>query len=135
MLSGIVRLALDRRRILIVEDRFLVADDLSRLCLRHGGEIAGPVPDVGRARQMASEEPLDLAILDIDLQGRNVFGVAAILDRRGVPFVFVTGYGPAHLPERYRGRPLVSKPYSEADLLTHISSLLKPLPGQGSAGG
>lgn len=133
-LSEIVRPALERRRILIVEDRFLVADDLSRFCRRHGGEIAGPVPDVERAGRMASEERLDLAILDVDLQGRDVFGVAAILERRGIPFVFVTGYGQSHLPERFRERPLSPKPYSEADLLAQIQSLLKPLPGQGPSG-
>ena len=134
MQSERVRPALADRRILIVEDRFLVADDLSRFCTRQGAEVAGPVPDVERARRLAAAERLDLAILDIDLQGRDVFGVAAVLDRRGIPFVFVTGYGRSHLPDQYRGRPLLAKPYSEPELLERIKSLLAPLPEDGPAG-
>ena len=124
---------LGQRRVLIVEDRFLVADDLSRFCRRQGGEVAGPVPDVERARKIASDERLDLAILDVDLQGRDVFDVAAILERRGIPFLFVTGYGRSQLPERYRGRPFVAKPFGEADLVAGIRPLLKP--GGGAAEG
>jgi DNA-binding response OmpR family regulator len=115
---------LRNRRVLIVEDRFLVADELTRICRRQGGSIAGPVPDVAGARALAADEPLDLAILDVDLRGEDVFGVAAILERRGVPFLFVTGYGAAQLPEKYRGRPVVLKPFSEADLIERIGRVL-----------
>ena len=124
MSSRGVRPVLRTRRVLIVEDRFLVADELTRICQRQGASIAGPVPDVARARVLATDEPLDLAILDVDLRGEDVFGVAAILEGRGIPFLFVTGYVAAQLPERYRGRPVVLKPFSEADLIERISRLL-----------
>ena len=109
--------ALERRRVLIVEDLYLVADDLRRICRRHGGEVVGPVPDVARARELAANEPLDFAILDVDLRGEDVFGVAAALEIRGIPFLFVTGYGPTQLPDRYREAEVVRKPFSEADLV------------------
>lgn len=123
------------RRILIVEDRYLVADDLSRLCRRAGAEIAGPVPEVSRARAIAETEPLDLAILDVDLRGEAVFGVAAILEQRGIPFLFVTGYGEKHLPERFRTVPLVPKPFSGPDLVARIGQLLQRPGNAGRTGG
>lgn len=121
------------RRILIVEDRYLVADDLSRFCRRLGGEIAGLAGDLDRARAMASSEALDLAILDVDLRGQAVFDVAAILESRGIPFLFVTGYRQVNLPEEYRDRPIVSKPFSEADLMAGIQPILLPLRGSDPA--
>lgn len=126
---------LRNQRVLIVEDRYLVADELTRICQRHGAAIAGPVPDVARARALAAEEPLDLAILDVDLRGEDVFGVAAILEGRGIPFLFVTGYGASHLPEKYRGAPRVSKPFSASDIVNRVARLLDGASsGDGAAG-
>lgn len=121
------------RRILIVEDRYLVADDLSRICRRLGGDIAGLAGNLDRARTMAASEALDLAILDVDLRGQTVFDVAAILEKRGVPFLFVTGYRQVNLPQRYRDRPIVSKPFTEADLMAGIQPILLPLRGSDPA--
>ena len=56
-MSGLDGSALGSRRVLIVEDLYLVADDLCRICRRHGGEVVGPVPDVSRARRLAADEP------------------------------------------------------------------------------
>lgn len=126
MSEEIKRPTLLNRRILIVEDRYLVADDLSRICSRQGGDVVGLAGEIGRARRMAVDEILDLAILDVDLRGQDVFDVAAILESRGIPFLFVTGYRQMNLPERFRDRPIVAKPFSEADLMTGIEFLLRP---------
>lgn len=131
MLSGLVERTLVNCRILVVEDRYLVADDLGRICRRQGGEIVGLASDVEKARRLAAEERVDLAILDVDLRGQDVFDVAAILDGRGVPFVFVTGYGQVSLPERYRSRPIVTKPFSEGEVLAALMSLLSGRRGDG----
>lgn len=122
--------ALESRRVLIVEDLYLVADDLRRLCRRHGGEVVGPVPDVARARELAADEQLDFAILDVDLRGEDVFGVAATLDTRGIPFIFVTGHGPTSLPARFRDVPMVAKPFSEAEVLESILRVLRAADGR-----
>ena len=91
-------------RVLIVEDRYLVADDLSRLLARNGAEIVAVVGDVARASELAATGKLDLAVLDVDLRGQDVFDVAAILEGRAIPFLFVTGFPRAHLPEILGGR-------------------------------
>ncbi len=121
--------ALANRRVLIVEDRYLVADDLCRICRRKGGEVVGLAGDIDKARALAALEALDFAILDVDLRGQAVFEVADILGSRGIPFLFVTGYRKLNLPERYRARPIVSKPFSENDLMAGIQPILRPRPG------
>jgi CheY-like chemotaxis protein len=115
---------LSGRRILIVEDRYFVADDLRQLFARNGAEVVAVVADVEEAIRIAETDSIDLAVLDVDLRGRDVFDAAAVLEAREIPFVFVTGYRQAHLPERYRDRPIVSKPFSEPDLLARVSALL-----------
>lgn len=110
-------------RVLIVEDRYLVADDLSRMLMRNGAEIVAVVGDVGRAGELAAAGEVDLAVLDVDLRGQDVFDVAAILEGRAIPFLFVTGFPRAHLPERYRACPIVAKPFSEAEVLAGIAGL------------
>lgn len=111
-------------RVLIVEDRYLVADDLGRLLAQNGAEIVAVAADIGRATELAATGAFDLAVLDVDLRGQDVFGVAAILEGRSIPFLFVTGYPRAHLPEGYRARPIVTKPFSEAEVLAGIARLL-----------
>jgi CheY-like chemotaxis protein len=91
---------------------------------KNGAEIVAVVADVEEAKRVANANNIDLAVLDIDLRGRDVFEVVGVLEARGTPFVFVTGYRQAHLPEQYRDRPIVSKPFSEPDLLAKIGSLL-----------
>lgn len=66
--------------------------------------------------ELAEKEDLDLAILDVNLDGRMSFPVAEILARRGVPFLFATGYGSAGIEPPYRDRPVIRKPFSLEDL-------------------
>ena len=117
---------LDGRRVLIVEDRYFVADDLRQLFAKHGAEVVAVVADVEEAKRIAAADEIDLAVLDVDLRGRDVFDAIGVLEARGTPFIFVTGYRQAHLPERYRDRPIVSKPFSEPDLLDKVCASLEP---------
>src|SRR3954467_15582132 len=103
-----------KRRILVVEDEALIAMDLERIVRCAGCEVVGPVGRAEEALRLVAEERLDAAILDIELSEGNSFAVADAFARRRVPFVFVTGSAPAALPERFRGRPLIQKPYDAA---------------------
>ncbi|TPM29989.1 response regulator [Mesorhizobium sp. B2-3-4] len=95
-------------KILIVEDEFLVADDIARYFAGLGARILGPVGTVAEAQVLAEEA--DAAVLDIDLNGASVFPVADRLSERGVPFVFFSAYDRNVIPSR----------------LDHIASLVKP---------
>ncbi len=104
-------------RILVVEDSFLAASSLSRLLERLGCTVVGPAPTVTDALRLISERPFDAAILDINLGSETAEPIAAELDRRGTPFLFVTGYNsPRLLSEAYLGRRRVLKPVEFAVL-------------------
>ncbi len=65
-----------------------------------------------------------MAILDVNLGGKEVYPIAEIVGRRGLPFVFVTGYGESSLPPPYRDRPSLQKPFQAEQLRTTLSGLL-----------
>lgn len=99
------------RRILLVEDEYMIAVDLADALARLGAEVVGPVPTLERALALAtSPAPLDGAVLDVSLHGELVFPVADALLARGVPFVLATGYDEWVVPEAYRDVPRHEKP-------------------------
>ncbi len=109
-------------RVLVVEDEAMIAMDLQGILRRAGCEVIGPVGRVEAATRRADgEPPPDVALLDIILGGESVFVVADALAARRIPFVFVTGYGKDVLPERFRERPMTSKPYSPGSLLAMLA--------------
>ncbi|WAS95278.1 response regulator [Nannocystis punicea] len=77
-----------------------------------GCEVIGPALNMKDALRLAREARIDGAGLDINVAGEEVYPVADVLAERGLPFVFMTGYGEAGLRESDRGRPVLQKPYS-----------------------
>lgn len=106
--------ALNDRRVLVVEDESLVAMLLETMLEDMGCTPVGPASTVDEGLKLASEERLDAALLDVNVAGTPVFAVAEALESRGIPLVFSTGYGEGGLPENWRGRPTVQKPFTEA---------------------
>ena len=99
------------RRVLVVEDEYMLAEDLRNELERQGAEVIGPVASVSDALAAMSGRPdLDAAILDINLGGEMVYPVADALRARGVPFIFATGYAAWAIPESYADVPLCVKP-------------------------
>lgn len=103
------------RRVLVVEDESLVAMLLETILEDMGCVPVGPASTVDEGLQLAAGgEPLDAALLDVNVAGRQVFPIAEALKARGVPFVFSTGYGEGGLPDEWRGQPTLQKPFTEA---------------------
>lgn len=88
-----------------------------------GHTVVAIVPRVNEALAAAQRESFDFAILDVHLNGQAVFPVAEALISRGIPFVFATGYGERGLPEQYRSRPILQKPFAKDDLEKTVASL------------
>jgi DNA-binding response OmpR family regulator len=118
------------QRILIVEDEYFLADDLRRTLGKSGAEVLGPVPTVDQGLLVVdTSERIDLAVLDVHLHGENAFAISAALRRRGIPFLFATGYGDAEIPSEYRDVPRLEKPFEYAALIAALEAMI----GRGNA--
>jgi PAS domain S-box-containing protein len=113
------------KRVLVVEDEPLVALDIAGNLKAAGAEVAGPAGTEDAALQLIEETVFDGALLDANLHGRGVDAIAAALTRRGIPFLFVTGNGRQALPESFAKAPVLSKPFSEEQLLSEASRLVE----------
>lgn len=118
--------ALVRRRILVVEDEYFIADDMRRAITKLGGEVIGPVPTKELALDLlASTETVDAAVLDINLRGEVVYPVADALVKRGIPFVFATGYDVGSVVGSYAHVPRWEKPFNHTDLARALAALMR----------
>ena len=111
-------------RIFVVEDEYLIRMLLEDMLADIGYSVAAAAGSLSEARDLASKVEIDLAILDVNIDGEEVFPVADVLASRNIPFVFVTGYGGQGLPDNYRRRPTLQKPFQIEDLKTTLASLV-----------
>ena len=111
---------LSGKSILLVEDEFLLALQLEEVLQSHGGTVRGPYRRLDDAMKAAQRGDFDLAILDINLGGTMVYPLADYLLARGVPFLFLTGYSQANLPEQFHGVTRLNKPCDAAQLIATL---------------
>ena len=100
------------RRILVVEDDYMLARELQQELEDAGTEVLGPVPTVEDALALLAAEvvPPDAAILDVNLGGQLAYPLADHLREQGVPFVLATGYDAQSIPAAYANVPRCEKP-------------------------
>src|SRR5918995_2719270 len=114
------------RRVLIVEDEYFLADDLSQAVAQLEAEVLGPVATCEDAFDLLSTgEQIDLAVLDINLEGEAVFPVADTLIEQGVPFLFATGYDQTAIPAQYQQVPRWEKPFAPEALAQALSVIMR----------
>jgi CheY-like chemotaxis protein len=111
-------------RVLIVEDDPIIAMMQTMILESAGCVVLGPAPGVDQAILMIGAQSVDLDLLDINLDGETVYPVADALAKRGVPFVFLTGYGREMPPPAHRGQRCLTKPCDEDDLLRALREAL-----------
>jgi CheY-like chemotaxis protein len=100
------------RRILVVEDEYLVAMSLAEALQDAGSIVLGPVPSVDKAIETIESEPqIDGAVVDVNLGGLLAYPVADLLIARKIPFVFTSGYEDNLLRDRYSQVKNCAKPY------------------------
>jgi len=111
--------------VFLVEDevmiRMMVADMLEEL----GYRIAAEAGEIGEAIRLVQCTDFDLAILDVNVNGKVISPVADLIKARNRPFIFATGYGSSGLPEEYRDRPSLQKPFQLETLSRMIDMALK----------
>jgi two-component sensor histidine kinase len=116
------------KRILVIEDEPLVSMDIEGCLTDSGSVIVGPASSVERACRLIETEKFDAALVDANLAGHPVDDVAAALDRKGIPFLFLTGYGRDSLPKAYRGASLIGKPYTREQLVAATGRMVARKP-------
>jgi CheY-like chemotaxis protein len=122
----LTRLPFDGRRILILEDEFLIAMDLEQICRDHGAAdvlIARTLDELG-ANPLETFD-FDAAVVDMRLSGTSTVDFARNLMASRVPFVFATGYAdPEEMALLFPGVPIVTKPYLVDDLIMALESAM-----------
>jgi DNA-binding LytR/AlgR family response regulator len=111
-------------RLLVVEDEYLIAADLTASLELLGVEVIGPAASVEEALSLVENNGsrIDGAVLDINLQNERVYPVADVLTARGVPFVFTTGYDAVAVPIAYACVPRCEKPVDKIQLVRWLSN-------------
>jgi CheY-like chemotaxis protein len=104
--------ALRGLRILVVEDEMMVAMLLEGILKDFGCVVIGPAGRLPEAIRLAESEVIDGALLDLNIDGDEVYAAAEKLAERDIPFAFITGYRAKHLKELYRDRPVLQKPFT-----------------------
>lgn len=116
---------LDGQRVLLVEDEWVIAVDLVHALREDRAEVVGPVPTLLQAMQvLASERAVTCAVVDVNLRGIMAYPLADELQRRGVPFLFTTGYDAESLPPRYARLPRCQKPVDARDVARTLRKML-----------
>ena len=116
-------------RILVVEDDFLIAEQLAFEIRQLGDEVIGPFADGDRA--VESVGVADAAILDVRIRGGTSFALADRLVAAQTPFLFLTGLDTPNLPDRFGGGRLYDKPSPTRALLADLRTQSnRPIPEQ-----
>src|SRR5215218_5023171 len=109
--------ALTGKSVLLVEDEYLIANDVAQALKKCGANIVGPARRVRLALDLIEGERIDGAVLDINLGRERVYQVAEALRNRNIPFVFTTGYDESIIDQSYAGVPVCPKPNDKRVLL------------------
>ena len=120
------------KRILVVEDELMIRMLLEDMLGELGYVVAAEAARIDEALDAANNAAFDVAILDVNLNGEPILPVADALAARGTPFVFATGYGERGLPEAYRDRPTLKKPFQIEGLEQMLQSAIAGRVGKGA---
>lgn len=112
-------------RVLIVEDEYFLAHDITQALTALGLTVVGPVGKRTAALRAIDEAGVDAAVVDIYVEGGADFAVAEELMRHNIPFVFATGYAADTIPVRFAGIAVFEKPYDANALARHLLDMTR----------
>jgi len=114
-----------RASVLVVEDEIMIRMMVTDMLADLGHSIAGEAGEIEEALRLAETADFDLAILDVNVNGKTIEPVAKIVEQRKRPLLFSTGYSIDALPENFRSRPSLQKPFRIDTLQNAIDEALK----------
>ena len=114
--------ALIGKRVLILEDEYLLAMEAAETLEELGAVVVGPAHRVEAAKVLVLGGNIDVALLDMNINGEPSSPIAELLSACGVPYVYATGYGAA--ADVPKGVMIVDKPYTREEIETALTSVL-----------
>ena len=112
------------RSILLIEDDALTGKAFALLLEEAGFSVVGPLGWSDDATVAIDLTQIDAAVVDVNLHGVKCFSLMDELDHAGIPFVITTGYSSEVLPDRFKDRPFLGKPFADAQLLEPLNNML-----------
>jgi CheY-like chemotaxis protein len=112
------------KRILLVEDEFIIAAMAEDMLTGLGATVIGPASTIATALRLAESDRIDAAVLDVNMDGERIDPVADVLRARNIPIVFATGYGDGALGG-VREAQVLDKPYTQEQLVDALARALK----------
>jgi CheY-like chemotaxis protein len=113
------------RRVLVVEDEMMILMMIEDMLADLGCASVTPAATIGQALDLIDAQAFDVAMLDLNLDGERTYSVADRLAARGIPFLFSTGYSDHGLNQGYGERPVLNKPFQQAELAAILERLLR----------
>lgn len=99
-------------RILLLEDDPLISIDAEDMLLSLGARIVHVTHTLEDAAAVLAREPVDAAVLDVQIGAGRSDDLADELGRRGIPFILTSGYAcEGGVPGGPDGVPSIGKPY------------------------
>jgi CRP-like cAMP-binding protein len=124
--------AASRPRILIVEDNYLIAQEVGDFVRRCGYAVVGTAPSVESGLALLAGETIEGAVLDIDLAGEPSYPICRALADKGLPFLFLSAYSRPHvlIPPEFRAAPHITKPFEPSQFEAALRGLVGVPPPQ-----
>ena len=118
-----------RPTVLVVEDEFIIALDLSETVQDLGYDLEGPFEDNKNALEAIEEGLPDAAILDVFTADGEVYPLADKLSAAGVPIVFHSGHVPPdEVRQRYPDALACAKPCPPNQLIDLLQEAVQQKP-------
>ncbi|MBA16477.1 MAG: two-component system sensor histidine kinase/response regulator [Sphingomonas sp.] len=110
---------------LLVEDSLIIAMDAEDILTRIGAQRVVTAASIDQAKVEIENEQFEVAVLDVNLGSETSITIADTLRKKGVPYVFATGYGDQlRLPDEHAEAPIIQKPYTAGNIAWTLGELL-----------
>ena len=110
------------KRVFVVEDELMIRMLLDGMLSELGHTVTAEAGGIDEALTLAKQADFDVAVLDVNLNNQTITPVVEVLVRRGLPFIFASGYGQRGVPEAYRASPTLQKPFQAEALARAIDA-------------
>jgi DNA-binding response OmpR family regulator len=113
------------KRILVVEDEFLIALDIETIIESVGAQVKTANRVDQALGLIKAEASFDAAVLDLKLDRETSVAIAELLQAQNVPFVFLTGAsGDASIAAQFKNAPVIGKPFDSDALFSALKQVM-----------